>query len=97
MHLLMLKQFMFYFTNLLVNVALKFYIVSSTHAVSNFKMETHSIQVCWICTTFKYNQTQFRREEVPSLGHDMVYPRLSDPSYELERTISHTNLTTYKH
>ena len=42
----MLKQFMFYFTNLLVNVALKFYIVSSTHAVSNFKMETHSIQVC---------------------------------------------------
>ena len=26
MHLLMLKQLMFYFTNLLVNVALKFYI-----------------------------------------------------------------------
>ena len=40
---------------------------------------------------------QFRREEALSLGHHIVYPLLSDPSYELERTISHSNLTVYKH
>ena len=27
----------------------------------------------------------------------MVYPCLSQPSYELERTISHSNITIYKH
>ena len=45
----------------------------------------------------RYDQTQFRRVEVPPLGHHVVYPPLSHPSYELERTISHSNLTTYKH
>ena len=34
--------------------------------------------------------------EVPSLGHHLVYPRLSHPSYQLERTISHSNLTAQK-
>ena len=34
--------------------------------------------------------------EAPSLGHPMLYPRLSDPSYELERTISYSNLTIYE-
>ena len=61
------------------------------------KVETQGIQVFWIYTTFRYNQTQFRRVEVPSLGHHMVYPPLSDPSYELERMISHLNLTIYNH
>ena len=36
-------------------------------------------------------------EEVPSLGCHMVYSHWSDPSYELERTISHSNLTIHKH
>ena len=27
----------------------------------------------------------------------MVHPRLSHPSYELERTISYSDLTIYKH
>ena len=40
---------------------------------------------------------QFRRVEVPSLGHHMEYPRLSHPSHELERTISHLNLTIQNH
>ena len=61
------------------------------------KVETQSVQVCWICTPSKYNQMQFRRVEVPSLGNHMVYPCLSHPSYELERIISHSNLTIYKH
>ena len=34
--------------------------------------------------------------EVPSLGHHLVYPRLSHPSYQLERTMSHSNLTAQK-
>ena len=61
------------------------------------RIETQSVQICWTCTTFRYNQTQFRRVEVPSLGHHMVSQRLSDLSYELERTISHSNITIYKH
>ena len=61
------------------------------------KVETQSFQVFWICTTFRYNQIQFRRVEAPSLGHHMVYPPLSDPSYELERMISYLNLTIYNH
>ena len=61
------------------------------------KVETQSVQVCWICTGFRYNQTQSRRVEVPSLGHHVVYPRLSHPSYELERTIFYSNLTIHKH
>ena len=61
------------------------------------KVETQSVQVCSIFTTFRYNQMQFRREEVPSLGHHMVYPRLSDPSCEPEGRISHSNLTIDKH
>ena len=59
-------------------------------------IEIQSVQVCWICTPFKYNQTQFRRVEVPSLRNHMVHPRLSYPSYEFERTISYSNLTIYK-
>ena len=35
--------------------------------------------------------------EALSLEHRMVYLRLSDPSYELDRTISHSNLTKHKH
>ena len=61
------------------------------------KVETQSVQVCWIYTSPRYNQTQFRNVEVPSLGYHMVFLRLSYPSYELERTISHSNLTIYKH
>ena len=61
------------------------------------KVETQSVQVCWICTAFRYNQTQFRRVEVPSLGNHMVYPQLSHPSYELERTISYSKPTIYEH
>ena len=37
------------------------------------------------------------KHKVPSLGHHIVYPCLAYPSYELERTISHLNLTVYKH
>ena len=48
-------------------------------------------------TLHNQNRTQFIRAEAPSLGHHMVYPRLSHPSYELERTISHSNLIIYKH
>ena len=33
------------------------------------KVETQRVWVCWICTTFRYNQTQFRREEVSSVRH----------------------------
>ena len=58
------------------------------------KVETQSSQVCWKCTTFRYDQTHFRRVEEPCLGHHMIYPRLSHPSL---RTISHSNLFIYKH
>ena len=61
------------------------------------KVETQRVKVYWVCATFRYNQTQFRRVEVPSLGNHMVYPPLSHPSYKLERMISHSNLTIYKH
>ena len=61
------------------------------------KVETHSVQSLQNLPHLWYNQTQFRWVEVPSLRHHMVYQRLSDPSYELERTISHLNLTIYKH
>ena len=61
------------------------------------KVETQSIQICWICTTFRYNQTQFIRVELPFLGHRIVYSRLSHPSYEVERTISYSHLTICKH
>ena len=37
MHLLTLKRLTLHFTNSLINVALKFYVVSFTHAISNFK------------------------------------------------------------
>ena len=62
-----------------------------------WKVLTKSVQVCWLCTTFRNNQTQFRRGEVPSLGHDIVYPRLPYSSYDLDRTRSHSNLTIYKY
>ena len=61
------------------------------------KGETQSVQVCKICITFRYNKMQFSRVEVHSLGHHMVYPRLSYLSYELKRKMFHSNLTTYKH
>ena len=32
---------------------------------------------------------KFRKAEVPSLEHHMVYPRSYDPSDELETTASH--------
>ena len=97
MHLLTLKRLTLHFTSPLVNVALKFYVVSLTSCNFNFlKVETQSVQVCLICTAFRYNQMQFRRVEVPSLGNHMLYLSLSHPSYELERTIFHSNLTTYK-
>ena len=38
---------------------------------------------------------QFRRVEVHSPGRHMAYPHLSHPSYEPERTISHSNLAIY--
>ena len=77
---------------------LKFYAVSLTSSNFNFlKIETQSVQVCWIYTTFRYNHTQFRGVEVPSLGNHMVYSHLSHPLYELERTIYYSNLTTLKH
>ena len=60
------------------------------------KVETYSVQVCWICITFRFNKTQFRIVEVPFLWHYVVYPRLSLPPYELESAISHSNLTIYK-
>ena len=41
------------------------------------------------------NKMQFRRVEVPSLGHHMACSSLSHPSYELERTSSHSNGTIY--
>ena len=61
------------------------------------KVEIQSVQSFCICTTFRYTETQFRKVEVPSLEHHMVYLHLSHPSYELERTISYSNLTIYKH
>ena len=57
------------------------------------KLETQSVQVCLIYTPFKYNQTQFRRVEVPSVGNHMFCTHLSESSYGLERTISYSNLT----
>ena len=39
----------------------------------------------------------FIRVEVLSLGHHMVYPCLSHPSCEVEKTIAYSNLTIYKH
>ena len=45
------------------------------------KVKTQSVWVCWICTTFIYNQIQFGRVEVPCLGHHLVYPNLTAPSY----------------
>ena len=42
------------------------------------KAEIQSVQVSYICTTFRYNlKIQFGRVEVPSLVHHMVHPRLS--------------------
>ena len=46
MHLLMLKRLTLHFTNLLVNVVLKFYVVTLTSCDFNFlKVETQSVQV----------------------------------------------------
>ena len=91
MHLLTLKRLTLRFTNPLVNAALKLYLVSLTLCSFNFlKKKPRAFKSAEF--TFRYNQTQFRRVEVPSLGHRMEYPRLSHPSYELGRTISHSNL-----
>ena len=61
------------------------------------QVEIQSVQVCWIYTALRCKQTQFRSVKVPSLGYHMVFLHLSYPSYELERTIYHLNLTIYKH
>ena len=60
------------------------------------KVVIQSVQVRLIRTTFRWNQTQFRREDVPSLGYHMGYPRLSHAAYELEKTISYSDLTICK-
>ena len=97
MHLLTLKRLTLHFTNPLVNVALKFYVGLAYFMQFQFlKVDTQSIQVCRVCTTFRYNQMRFRKVKLPSQGHYMVYLRLSDPSYELERIISHSDPTIYK-
>ena len=47
MHLLTLKNLALHFTNPLVNLALKFYVVSLTSCNFNFlKVETQNVQVC---------------------------------------------------
>ena len=61
-HLLTLKRLTLRFTNPLVNVAIIFNFLQ----VHPLKVETQ--RVCWICSTFRYNQTQFRRVEVPLSG-----------------------------
>ena len=61
-HLLTLKRLTLRFTNPLVNVAITFNFLQ----VHPLKVETQ--RVCWICSTFRYNQTQFRRVEVPLSG-----------------------------
>ena len=97
MHLLTLKRLALHSTNHLVNVALKFYFKFNFMQFQLLKEKTQSVQACCICTTFRYNPVQFRRVEVPSLGHHMVNPRLSYPLYEIETAISHSNLIIYKH
>ena len=52
------------------------------------KVETQSVQICWICTTFRYNQTQFKRVEVPSLGHHTVHKLISSIIWTRKNTIS---------
>ena len=61
------------------------------------KVETQNVEVCSTCTTLRYNQRRFRSAEVRSLVHRKMYPCLSHPSYELERAISHSDLTKYNH
>ena len=36
------------------------------------KVETQSVQVCWICTAFRFDQTQFGKVEVPSLDKNAL-------------------------
>ena len=40
---------------------------------------------------------QFKRVEVPTVRHHMVYPSLSGASYEPEKMIFHSNLPIFKH
>ena len=79
------------FTNMLVNVELKFYVVSLTHGISTFKSRNPQRTSLLNLHHLRYNQTQFKRAEVAFLWHRTVYPHLSDPPYELERTVSHSN------
>ena len=57
------------------------------------KVEIQSIRSCWICTTFRYNQTQFIRVELPFLGHSFLISSI----IEVERTISYSHLTICNH
>ena len=91
MHLLTLKRLTVHFTNPFFHVVLKHNVVSSTSRNFNFqKQKPRASKSAEFARLFRYNQRQFRRIEVPSLGHHMVYPSLSHPSYEQERTISHS-------
>ena len=98
MYLLTLKKLTSHFTNSLVNVALKFYVVSVTSCNFNFQKQkpraSKSTEFEPVLDKLKH---KFRRVEVPFLGHHMEYPRLPHPSYKLERTISHSNLTIHNH
>ena len=91
MNILTLNRFMLRFTNTLVNVELKFYVVSLTHGISTFKSRNPQRPSLLNLHHLRYNQTQFKRAEVAFLWHRTVYPHLSDPPYELERTVSHSN------
>ena len=90
MYLLTLKRLALHFTNLLVNIVLKFY------EVSFFKRRNPESAGVLSLYHLQIQSAQLRRAKESSLGNHMVYPRLSHPSYELERMISHSNLTIYK-
>ena len=83
MNILTLNRFMLRFTNTLVNVELKFYVVSLTHGISTFKSRNPQRTSLLNLHHLRYNQTQFKRVEVAFLWHRTVYPRL---------TVSHSNI-----
>ena len=88
MHLLTLKRLALHFTNPLLNIVLKFY------KVSFFKRRNPENAGVLSLYHLQIQSAQFRRVKESSLGNHMVYPRLSHPSYELERMISHSNHTS---
>ena len=91
MNLLTPNRLMLRFTNTLVNVVLKFYVVSLTHGISTFKSRNPQRPSLLNLDHLRYNQMQFKRVEVAFQWDRTVYPRLSDLPYELERTVSHSN------